>query len=351
MRRTDALIVGGGPAGAAAAITLARAKRDVLLVERKARPEGIVCGGFLSWDTLAALRRLGIDPDTLGARPIRRVRLIRGNRVIEADLPHPAAGLSRVTLDTALLDRAQASGAELRRATVNRIEGTIAHLADGGRIEAAALFAATGKHAVRGIARDHPGEGAVGLRATIAGSADLHGLIELHLFDGGYAGLLIQEDGRANLCLSIAARRLRAAGSPEALLAALVRESPRLADRLADRGPWSSIAAVPYGWRATTTEPGAFRVGDQAAVIASLVGDGIGIALESGRSAADALLAGQAAPDWQHGFARHARRPIAIAEALRRNAESPRRAAAVLPWLGRFPALIGIAARLTRIGH
>ena len=40
----------------------------------------------------------------------------------------------------------------------------------------------------------------------------LDGVIELHLFDGGYAGLLLQEDGSANLCLSAARRRLKAAG-------------------------------------------------------------------------------------------------------------------------------------------
>jgi len=352
VRRTDALIVGGGPAGAAAAITLAARGRAPLLIERKAQPEGIVCGGFLSWSTTAALDRLGIDVAALGARPIDRVRLIAGDSVVEAPLPARAAGLSRATLDTALLARATAVGAEIWRGIgVTRIEGNIATLADGAAVEGEALFVATGKHAVRGISRATPGEGSVGLRRTLDATADLDGMIELHLFRGGYAGLLLQEDGSANLCLSVEAARLKAAGDPDTLLAHLVEESPRLGDRLRDPGDWSSVAAVPYGWRALQTEAGRFRIGDQAAVIASLVGDGIGLALASGRSAAQTMLDGAPAPAWQARFARRARRPLAIAERLRHVAETPARIEQTLPWLARLPALIGIAARLTRIGH
>ncbi|HEX8513535.1 MAG TPA: FAD-dependent monooxygenase, partial [Allosphingosinicella sp.] len=76
MRRTAALIVGGGPAGSAAAIALARAGVEAELVERTEGPHDTVCGGFLGWDSLAALDRLGLDPAALGARPIRRLRLI-----------------------------------------------------------------------------------------------------------------------------------------------------------------------------------------------------------------------------------------------------------------------------------
>ncbi|HZF94101.1 MAG TPA: FAD-dependent monooxygenase, partial [Allosphingosinicella sp.] len=52
MPRTRALIVGGGPAGAAAAIALARAGAAPELIERSAGPRDVVCGGFLGWDAL-----------------------------------------------------------------------------------------------------------------------------------------------------------------------------------------------------------------------------------------------------------------------------------------------------------
>ena len=63
MRRTPALIVGGGLAGAATAIGLARAGLPHLLVERSRETGDAICGGFLSWRTLETLGGLGIDPD------------------------------------------------------------------------------------------------------------------------------------------------------------------------------------------------------------------------------------------------------------------------------------------------
>ncbi|TFI59918.1 oxidoreductase [Sphingomonas parva] len=357
MRRAAALIVGGGPAGAAAAIRLGQGGARPLLFERNAAPRDVVCGGFLGWDSLAALHRLGIDPGALGARPIKRLRLVSSRRTVEAALPYRAAGLSRRTLDEALLDAAARAGAEIVRGrTVRAADSLRIRLDDGEEIVADALLLATGKHEMRGAERDAAiAEAPIGLRAALAPgrdlARDLDGWIELHLFDGGYAGLLIQDDGQVNLCLSASRARLKAAGGAEPLVRALAAELPALAARLeaGEVGPWSAVAGVPYGWRARRTGRDVYRLGDQAAVIASLAGDGIAIALESGRSAAEALLAGRAAPEWQSDFARRSRRPIVIAEALRRIAERPVREAALL-LLRALPGLAARGAGLTRIG-
>ena len=362
MRRTDALIVGGGPAGAAAAISLARRGVSAELIERSTGARDVVCGGFLGWDALAALRRLGVDPSALGARPIERLRLVAGRRVLEARLPSRAAGLSRRALDEALLGAAVATGARVMRGRTVRAakEGRRVRLDDGEEIEAEALFLATGKHELRGLARPLQGrreEPAAGLRAALPASPSLEealaGVIELHLFDGGYAGLLLQEDGWANLCLSVSRRRLSGAGGVEALIAEIVREAPLLGERIGDGAPapWEAIAGVPYGWRATSSEAGLFRIGDQAAVIASLAGDGIAIALSSGMLAADAFSHGgaAAAPAYQRGFARRSARPVAIAERLRRAAERSGPRGAMLRLLSVLPILVPLAARMTRI--
>ena len=356
MRRTDPLIVGGGPAGAAAAITLALGGARPRVIERTAGQYQGVCGAFLGWDALAGLEALGLDPWALGARAIDRVRIVAGGTIVERRLPIHAAGLSRQRLDAALIARAEEAGAEVTRGiAARRVEDDRVHLADGGVIESDALFLATGKHDLRGAPRVRATGAHIGLRAVLPPQPDLDGAIELHLIDGGYAGLLAQEDGRANLCLSVAARRLEAAGgAPDRLLAALAREAPRLAERCAGAFlTWSAVAAVPYGWRARETTPGRFRVGDQAAVISSIVGDGIAIALASGRAAAEAWLrdGGGGAPAFQRGFARRAARPIAIAGMLRRAAERPRLAPPLVALLGAMPGAIGAAARLTRIGH
>jgi flavin-dependent dehydrogenase len=353
VRRTDALIVGGGPAGAAAAIALALDGGRPLLLERQREPQPVVCGAFLGWDALVALERLGIDPWRLGARPIDRVRVIAGGRTVERSLPHRAAGLSRQALDAALLMRAHAAGAGVERGVaVRTAEAEGVRLADGASLAGDALFLATGKHPLRGLPREGAEGRHIGLRAAMPASADLTGVIELHLFRGGYAGLLLQEDG-CNICLSVAADRLAAAGSPDRLLAALSDEAPRLRERLAGvGGRWSAVAGVPYGWRTAATRPGLFRLGDQAGVIASLAGDGIAIALASGRLAAESHRRHGAAGAslFQRALADRTLRPIVAAEALRRAAERPRAAAAFLAGPARLPGVLRLAALLTRVG-
>jgi flavin-dependent dehydrogenase len=362
MRRAAALIVGGGPAGSAAAIALARGGLRPEVIERSAGDRDVVCGGFLGWDALARLKRLGLDSEALGARPIRRLRLVAGRRLFEGDLPQAAAGLSRRRLDAALLETAERAGAIVTRGrAVRAVEDGRLRLDDGEELAADALFLATGKHELRGLARDlepRREPPTAGLRTALpphpALERALAGIIELHLYDGGYAGLLLQEDGSANLCLAISRARLAAAGGPLPLIRALLEEAPLLGDRLGGALPeaWEAIAGVPYGWRAAATEPGLFRLGDQAAVIASLAGDGIAVALASGEAAARAFLAGGpgAAPDFQRDFAGRTRRPVGIAEALRHAAERGVTRGAMMAVLRFAPGLAGFAAKLTRIG-
>ncbi|HEV2816452.1 MAG TPA: FAD-dependent monooxygenase [Allosphingosinicella sp.] len=343
-------MVGGGPAGSAAAIALARGGAMPVLIERCPGERDVVCGGFLGWDALAALKRLGLDPAALGARPIHRLRLVAAARTIEADLPRAAAGLSRRRLDAALLRMAEEAGAAvLRGRSARALDGNRVRLDDGEEMAADALFLATGKHELRGAARAIGGRPvSVGLRAALPPLPDLAGTIELHLFEGGYAGLLVQEDGATNLCLTVT--RARMAGKPEALLAELMAEAPLLGARIGTiPSTWEAVAGVPYGWRALATSPGCYRIGDQAAVIASLAGDGIAIALASGVAAAHACLAGQGAPAWQRDFAKRSARPIRVAEALRRLAARPLRRKLMMALAG-VPGVAKAAARLTRIG-
>ena len=341
---------------------LARAGAAPELIERSVRPRDVVCGGFLGWDALGALKRLGIDAQGLGARPIGRVRLVSGTRIVEAALPKAAAGLSRRTLDEALLAAAAEAGAVVSRGrTVRAAEGPRRmRLDDGEEIEADALFLATGKHELRGLARpleDWREPLSAGLRTALPPSAALEralaGRIELHLFDDGYAGLLLQEDGSANFCLSVSRARLAASGGPEPLLAEIVQAAPILAERLGGAGrAWDAIAGVPSGWRAGGGEVGLFRVGDQAAVIASIAGDGVAIALASGLGAGEAWRRGgpAGAEAWQRAFSARARRPVGTAEALRHAAEKPGRRRTLLGLVAAMPFLLPIAARLTRIG-
>lgn len=364
MRRTPALIVGGGPAGASAAILLARAGTPHLLLERSRETGDALCGGFLSWRTLESLGRLGVSPDDLGPAIVTQVRLFSTHDYVEAALPAPARGVSRHHLDTLLLARAAAFGAAIERGVaVRSIADTTAQLDDGTSLVGDALFLASGKHDIRGLARPAEARGAdptLGLRVRLGPAPALSRLIgqsiELHLFDRGYAGIVMQEDGTANCCMAVHRSRLHEAGSPAALLDALAVEHPRLGERLAWRDATAAIDAianVPYGWRCSSGAPGLFRLGDQAGVIPSLAGEGMGIAIASGIRGANAYLnsGAGAALGFQRDLARDLAKPIGLAGLIRGGAESSSLTRLALPMLRAMPILIDVIARQTRIGH
>jgi flavin-dependent dehydrogenase len=365
MNRIPALVIGGGPAGSIAAIRLAQGGMRTLLVERSHEDHDPVCGGFVSADALQSLEQAGIAGDALGGHRIEKFRVVVGERSIETRLPFPAIGLSRRKLDAILIEAARTAGARIVHGLAAReldAEDRSVSFADGSRIAADAVLLATGKLNLRGADRpgdpDH-GDAMVGLRIALRPGpgciAALAGTIELHPFEGGYCGLVLQEDRTLNLCLSVAAKRLRAVGgSADALLAALAQNAPTLARRVEGGRPvdgWRSIARIPYGWRAPDTEPGIFRIGDQAAVIASLAGDGIAIAIASATAASKALLRDgpAAAPAYQRAFAARARWPLAVGEMLRAAAERPAWSRPVSRLLQLHPRALAWGASLTRI--
>jgi flavin-dependent dehydrogenase len=348
------LIIGAGPAGCAAAITLARAGASPLLIDRHATPGDAICGGFLSWETATRLITLGVDVAAIGAHPVRSVALFAGTHNVRVLLPAQSWGLSRRALDTALKTQALADGARFEQRYVRSFDRGLLDAGSGG------LFIATGKHDLRGATRPRDGENlTLGLRFTGDAptlAALIGDTIELHLFDGGYCGLVVQEGGRVNFCMAVRKSALaRHGGDPAALMAALSVEHPAFAERaaLAGNNPRvDAIGAIPYGWRRQMSEPGLFHLGDQAAVIPSLAGEGIDIALASGIAAAEAWVNGgpDAAATYQTDFAARTRRPVKLAKWLWNAAERPAFAAAALPLLKHVPWLMNMAARRTRIG-
>jgi menaquinone-9 beta-reductase len=364
MRRSSPLIIGGGPSGSAAAITLARGGAQPLILERARETGDAICGGFVSWRTLVSLDRLGLDEGALAGHPITGLRLFAGKRAAQAPLPHRAIGISRHRLDSLLLARAQAEGAIVERGvTVREVTPDgIVRLADQTNIATDSLFIGVGKHDVRGITRARSGtteSQTLGLRVMLDAHPKLKSLIgnriELHMFDGGYCGILLNETGQANVCLAVRKSQLtRTGGDPRAYLNMLAIENPAFGERLAFMSADNkvdAIAAVPYGWTTSITTPGRFLMGDQAAVIPSLAGEGNGIALASGMMAGEAWLRGgpNAALSYQSDFARRARLPVGIAKWLWHRGETPVTAAMGVMLLRAFPALGGHFAGITRI--
>jgi menaquinone-9 beta-reductase len=109
----DVLVIGAGPAGSAAAITLARAGHDVVLIDQHAFPRDKICGDGLIPDAHHALRKLGVLDEVMAqAQPSGFVGCIgpRGGRI---DVPGTLAVLPRKALDLILCRAAVAAGARM----------------------------------------------------------------------------------------------------------------------------------------------------------------------------------------------------------------------------------------------
>jgi menaquinone-9 beta-reductase len=305
----EVAIIGAGPAGTAAACHLAQAGREVLLLEKQPRAHHKVCGEFLSVEAQRDLRELGVDPLRLGAAKINFIRLFNGGRAVRARLPFQALGLSRFVLDEQLLARAAACGATIRRGCkVTGLKRTRAHWrldvnAWGSSVQARAVFLASGKHELRDQKR-RPGRqnDLVGFkmhfRAPDSARRILANHVDIILFDGGYAGLQLVERGTANLCLLIQQHRFAELHRDwNALIHHLARSAPQLRNFWTQAAPrWErplAIASLPYGYvhaEDDESTPELYRLGDQFAVTPSFSGDGVSIALHTGKLAALSFL-------------------------------------------------------------
>ncbi len=352
--------VGGGLAGSAFALELARSGRRVVVLERTLSAGHKVCGEFLSGETQGLLAALGLDVRALGAAPIAKLRLVSGERHAVSLLPFTAAGLSRYRLDAALLALAQRAGATvIRGVAVTGIEpdaGGVAVQAERRQWRAAAVGLATGKHCVRGFSR--PAGSMVGFKLHLEAAAaarDLAGIVQLVFFPGGYVGACVIEDGALSVAWVIDRRLVREAGAGwPAQREHLARQSSWIGDLLAGARPLfakpAAVAAIPQGFlRSEPAAPRVYPVGDQLAVVPSFTGDGMAVALHSGRTAARAVLAGRAAEAYRVELARELRRQLLVARGVGLLLETPATCAVGIALARLFPSLAASVARATRL--
>jgi menaquinone-9 beta-reductase len=313
MTSVPCIVVGGGLAGAASALELARNGRRVVILERTRAAHHKVCGEFLSVEAQALISYLGVDIWKLGATEIDSFHMVCGTDFPAVDLPFRAAGLSRYRLDETLLRAAALAGAEVvRGAAVTRLEETegtvVVHTAER-RFHAARVVLATGKHDLRDHRRSKGTMVAFKLQFVGASAAaKLRNVVHMTVFPGGYVGACLVEDGVLTICWVLEQKLLTRIGSGwQAQARHLSLQSDLLGDLLSDaHALWANpvaVAGIPYGFlRRRVISQSIYPIGDQLAVIPSNAGNGMSIALHSGIAAAQAILNETPAGDFQRAI-------------------------------------------------
>jgi flavin-dependent dehydrogenase len=304
----DAVIVGAGPAGSAAATVLAGSGRRVLLLEKDVFPRHKVCGEFLSADALPSLDRVGARACVEAATSERMTRgsvHLPTGASVSFELPVPAIGISRFRLDDLLATRAREAGARVTFSA--RVLSAEPRGADGFRVrfvqqgsekelDGLAVIGAWGRWDALDRALDR---GFLGRRARFFGwSRDfrvapgrLQGEVRLYLFPGGYCGLSRVEGGVVNLAGVVSDRGWkRAGGGWEAVVRDARRGNAALDSDLAAMtpGPVGYLGTGPVFFTPKpATENGILMAGDAAGVIDPFSGEGQAVALAGGILAAE----------------------------------------------------------------
>ncbi|MBZ5677145.1 MAG: FAD-dependent monooxygenase [Acidobacteriia bacterium] len=296
-------ILGGGPAGSAAALAALREGARVRVIEKSRFPRHKVCGEFFSPEIAPELEQLGAWDAFLAAGPARVCRTalhFGGHSKIttkSSRLPDPAFGLSRYAFDLLLLDLAGAAGAEVSSET-----------------QESPLIVATGRSAKP----TQRGQRLFGFKAHFEGPVD--DAVELFFFDRCYVGVSCIEGGKTNVC----------GLAPESFLSrfgfeydSIVTHSPALADRLQPLQrvtQWFSTGPLQYG-QAFANAGDAYLAGDALSFVDPFTGSGLLAAVRSGAMAGKAAAIGQPVAEYLRDCRASLRQPFQVAGVLRRALE------------------------------
>jgi len=311
----DVLIIGAGPAGAAAAIWLRRAGRSVIVVDKAVFPRDKCCGDGLTTLALRELAPLGLLPEHVPSWQTVDAAWLRSPSGREVCLPMPADGIFAATtprreLDAALVRLALAAGAVVHEGHAltgltqldDRVEATVDGL---GTVTARYVVAADGMwsptrkllglaepgylgewHAFRQYAKGVTGPAADRLYVWFEPD-----------FLPGYAWSFPLPDGRVNLGFGVLRDGTRTGKAMHADWAGLI-DRPHIRAAL---GPAVELEDRVTAWpipagidRAVATSGRVLFVGDAVRATDVMTGEGIGQAVLTGRLAAEALSAGGA---------------------------------------------------------
>ncbi|MGX9789615.1 menaquinone reductase [Mycobacterium sp. MMS18-G62] len=369
--RADVVVVGAGPAGSAAAAWACRAGRDVLVIDSAQFPRDKACGDGLTPRAMLELQRLGLGPWLEGRVQHRGLRLVGFGGDVEVEWPGPSfpsvsSAVPRTELDDRIRMVAADEGAKMllgaKAVDVQHdSSGRVASLTldSGAQIGCESLIVADGARSPLGrvLGRQWHQETVYGvaIRGYIATPRASEPWITSHLElrspEGrvlpGYGWIFPLGNGEVNIGVGALATSKRPADAALRPLmsyyTALRRDEwgfdgePRL--------PLSAL--LPMGGAVSgVAGPNWMLIGDAAACVNPLNGEGIDYALETGRLAAELLGAGDLSLVWPSVLSTHYARAFSAARRLGLLLTIPRFLPSTGPLAMRSSFLMHVAVRV-----
>ena len=361
----DVLIAGAGPAGAIAAVILARAGARVLLVDRARFPRDKLCGDTLNPGAVAFLHALGLSGGVCDrALRLRGMRVTGPGAAVSTRYPDAIIGLAlqRRDFDEWLLSHAIRAGARfeggiaVRRPLTEGPSGAavVKGLVVAGertnsrelRLPATLTIAADGRRSLLarslGLSRQTRAPRRWAFGAYAAGVAGMTDLGEMHVRATGYVGVAPLPDGLINVCVVTGPRP--AGRTPAEVIQTALERDEELRARFAG-ARFVSPARVLGPLAADVRAPGCdglLLAGDAAGFVDPMTGDGLHLAMQGA-----ALAAAEALHVLEAGDVRGA---VARLETARRRALGGKlRFNRAVRWLVDRPAAIDVASLGARL--
>ncbi len=319
-QRTDVFVVGGGPAGLAAAIAARQKGLDVVVADGAWPPIDKACGEGLMPNGVAALSALGVSLPPGTAAPFRGIRFIGGGSSAEARFPHaPGRGIRRTTLHRLLVERAETLGVRFLWGTRVQDMTPQGIVLDGRRVACRWIVGADGgRSQVRawaGLAAGATPLQRYGFRRHVR-IAPWSDVVEVYWGRGAQA--FVTPVGTSEVCIAMLSRdpRLRHPHLPVAC--------PELARRLAGTPmttPERGAISASYRLRAVARGRVAL-IGEASGSVDAVTGESLSIIFQHALALGDALASADLAP-YATAHRRIGRLPAAMGRLLLAMDRSP----------------------------
>tara|TARA_R110002012_G_scaffold320369_2_gene543476 strand:- start:8913 stop:10007 length:1095 start_codon:yes stop_codon:yes gene_type:complete len=313
------VIIGGGLAGLTSAYTLAKSGHHVLLIEKRKYPFHRVCGEYLSNEVMEFLQREQLLPTGYDF-PCMNSFLFSdtSGRSTSIALDLGGIGISRYVLDEYLFQKIIEKGAEVKTGVqvtsvlFDEVENRFRLELTGGEfILGDYVIGAFGKRSkVDKVLQRHfmkKRSPYIGVKYHIKTDFD-RSAVGLHNFEGGYCGLNAIEDGKANFCYLGNRDQLRKYGSIEQMEREVLWKNPNIkhlfneSEFLFERP--EVINEINFE-RKAPVEKHILMAGDAAGLITPLFGNGMAMAIQSGKFAAEAILLGKSRIEIEKSYERN----------------------------------------------